>query len=350
MKIVVAIDSYKGSITSLEAGSAIKEGILRSNPKATVEIKPLADGGEGTKDALLEGLHGENRTIEVMGPLRSKVIGEYAIVREKNLAIFEMATASGIALLGEKRNPMNATTYGVGEIIKEAIREGCRNFLIGIGGSATNDGGIGMLQALGYEFLDKEGRSVPLGAQALGMVHRISDCNVIHELKECEFKIACDVTNPLCGELGATYVYGPQKGIKERDKEVVDENMLEYARKVASFTGKDERNSAGAGAAGGLGFAFLSFLNGKLLPGVEVVLEVVGLEESIKNADMVITGEGRIDAQTAMGKGPMGVAQIGKKYGKKVIALAGSIGEGAQVCNKEGLDAFICIQSGPISL
>lgn len=343
MKIVVAIDSLKGSMTSMEAGRAIREGIRNVLPDAEVIVKPLADGGEGTTEALVEGLGGEMAEVRVHGPLETPVDACYGIIRKTGTAIMEMAAAAGIILVGKDRRPLDATTYGVGEMIRDAVEKGCRNFIIGIGGSATNDGGIGMLTALGYEFLDAQGKAVGIGAGALKDVASIRTDHVLPELRECSFKIACDVTNPLCGTNGATYIYGPQKGVTEDLRDELDAAMAGYAQVTKTCIGTDHMESEGAGAAGGLGFAFLSYLHADLQPGIELVLEVVGMEKTMEGADLVFTGEGRLDGQTAMGKAPVGIAKLAKKHGAKVVALAGAVIEGAEKCNDSGIDAFFPI-------
>lgn len=349
MKVVIAIDSLKGSLTSIEAGKAIKEGILNVID-AEVIVKPLADGGEGTTEALVEGLGGEKVEVFVMGPQKDKIKATYGYIEESKTAIIEMAAAAGIMLVGEEKNPMEATTYGVGEMIKDAINRGCRNFIIGIGGSATNDGGIGMLTALGFDFYDNNGNKLGIDAKELGKISIISTENAMSELSECHFKIACDVTNHLCGENGATYIYGPQKGVTEEIKEKLDKDMLHYARVTKKYLNNDYSEASGAGAAGGLGFAFLSYLHGDLQPGIELVIDTVKLEECMKDADYVITGEGCLDKQTAMGKAPVGVAKLAKKYDKTVIALAGSVTDDAIKCNENGIDAYFSILSKVIPL
>ncbi len=349
MKVVVAIDSLKGSLSSIEAGNAIKDGILRV-VDADVVIKPLADGGEGTTEALVEGYKGELIEVEVMGPLQKAVKANYGLIEGK-AAVLEMASASGITLItAEERNPKEATTYGVGQMIKDAISKGCRNFIVGIGGSATNDGGVGMLQALGFEFFDKDGKKVGLGGKVLSEIERISNQNMLSELADCKFKVACDVNNPLCFENGATYIYGPQKGVTEDIKEELDKGMLNYARATEKYIGIDNKNVPGAGAAGGLGFAFISYLNATLTPGIDLILDAIKLEEEVKDADIVITGEGRLDIQSAMGKAPVGVAKLAKKYNKKVIAFAGGVTKDAKICNEKGIDAFFPIVRGVTTL
>ncbi len=350
MKVVVAIDSLKGSLTSIEAGNAIRDGIKKADSTAEVIVRPLADGGEGTMEALVSGLGGELISLQVQGPLEEKVTAQYGYIIETKTAIIEMAAAAGITLVPHDKRPLDATTYGVGELIKDALGRGCRHFIIGIGGSATNDGGIGMLQALGYEFLDESGKQIPTGAKGLSRIAGISDEKRLAELKNCQFQIACDVNNPLCGMQGATYIYGPQKGVTEEMKKSLDEDMLHYGRFAAEFTRRDFIMAEGAGAAGGLGFAFLTFLNGKLQSGIELVMKAVKLEECMRNADFVVTGEGRLDHQTAMGKGPVGVAKLGKKNGAITIALAGSIAPGAEKCNEEGIDSYFPILTQIVTL
>lgn len=344
MKIVISIDSLKGSLTSIEAANAIKKGILSVDNKSDVVIMPLADGGEGTVEALVQGMNGEEKVITVTGPINEKVNATYGILKETNTAIIEMAQASGLPLVtAELRNPLNTTTYGVGEIIKEAIEKGCRNFIVGIGGSATNDCGVGMLQALGFEFYDKNDNLVGLGGKVLNQIKRIKTDNKLKELDECNFKIACDVNNPLYGENGAAYIYGPQKGATKEIVKELDKGLKNFAEVVKKDLGKDIAHIEGAGAAGGLGFGFLGFLNSKLESGIKIILDEIKLEEVVKDADLVITGEGRLDNQTAMGKAPIGVAKLAKKHGAKVIAIAGCTTPDAVKCNEEGIDAYFSI-------
>ncbi|MCI8292011.1 MAG: glycerate kinase [Hespellia sp.] len=351
MKVVIAIDSFKGSLSSVEAGNTIRSAVLSVKPEADVVVKPLADGGEGTTDSLIDGLGGKKVRLTVTGPLGASVSTYYGCLETENTVILEMASAAGIMLVSEEeKNPMRATTLGVGEMIRHAIEQGYRKFIVGIGGSATNDGGIGMLKALGYEFLDENGADAGEGGQALAKIKSIRTKNIHPLLKMCDFQIACDVKNPLCGENGATYIYGPQKGVTETLREPLDQGMRNYARVVTETFSSRFENVEGAGAAGGLGYAFLSFLNGKLTPGIELVLDAVGLETEIKNADVVVTGEGRLDHQTAMGKAPIGVAKLAKKYGAKVVAFAGSVTEDAGACNAEGIDAFFPIVRGITTL
>jgi len=351
MKIVVAIDSLKGSLTSLEAGMAIKQGIGRAIPDADVCVRPLADGGEGTVEALVLGMNGRNVSVTVSGPLGKPVECIYGILEESKTAIVEMSGAAGITLVSEQeRNPLNTTTYGVGEVIKDAIQKGCRHFIVGIGGSATNDGGIGMLQALGYGFLDKNGNQVSFGAKGLKDLAEITDTNVIPELKECTFRVACDVTNPLCGELGCSAIYGPQKGATPSMIMQMDKWLGDYADLATSKFPNANPVYPGTGAAGGMGFAFLTFTNAVLESGIKIILDETRLEDFVKDADIVVTGEGRLDGQTVMGKAPIGVANIAKKYDKLVVAFSGCVTEDAVACNGGGIDAFFPILRGVVTL
>lgn len=351
MKIVVAMDSFKGSVSSVEAGQAVKRGIEKVCD-AQVTVKPIADGGEGTVEALVEGLGGQFADISVTGPLGGKIQARYGLIADGKTAVIEMAEAAGITLVErESLNPWDATTFGVGEMIRAAIEKGCREFIIGIGGSATTDGGVGMLQALGYEFLNAEGQQVSYGIRELDSIRSIKSEKAMKELSACQFLIACDVTNPLCGETGAVYIYGPQKGVKQEEKEVLDQKMVHYGKLTEQHTGKNYMNQEGAGAAGGLGFAFLSYVkNVELRSGISIVLEALKLEEAIKEADLVITGEGRLDGQTAMGKVPIGIAKLAKKYGASVLAFAGGVTEDADACNAEGIDAFFPIVRSVVKL
>lgn len=383
-KILVAVDSFKGSMTSLGAGNAIEKGIKSILPDAEIRVRPVADGGEGTTEALIYGRDGVSRErCSVTGPLGDKITAEYTIydAADGRTAVMEMAAAAGLPLVPEgQRDPMHTTTYGVGEMIRDAVAKGCERFIVGIGGSVTNDGGIGMLQALGFSCLDANGHEVPYGAEGLGVLERIvipgkmlvrknsselavadpvdtpivgtaaisgagavdescvDDDDFASRLSRCTFSIACDVTNPLVGELGCSRVFAPQKGADAETVEIMDGYMKNYADVVErSAEGKSDRNTPGAGAAGGLGYAFLMFLGGKLMPGIDIVLSEIGLEADVEWADTVITGEGRIDAQTMMGKTPLGVAKLAKKHGKYVIAIGGCLGDGAENCVKEGL-------------
>ena len=350
MKAVIAIDSLKGSLTSLQAGSAAAEGIRRVYPDVQIDIFPIADGGEGTVDALVTGLKGKKQTVSAMDPLGRPIVCEYGIL-PNGTAVIEMSCAAGITLITkEERNPLHTTTYGVGEVIRDAIARGCRNFVIGIGGSATNDGGIGMLQALGFGILDAAGKPVSMGGKGLQEITAITTENALPELKQCRFQIACDVTNPLCGSHGCSAVYGPQKGATPEMVAQMDTWLQNYADIVKTVLPHSNQNMPGAGAAGGIGFAFAAFLNGKLVSGIDLILREIDIETHIQTADIVITGEGRLDAQTVMGKAPIGIAKIAKKYQKPVIAFSGCVTDGAKVCNSHGIDAFFPIVKGACTL
>ena len=349
MKIVIAIDSFKGSLSSMQAGEAARDGIKKVYPDADVTVRPIADGGEGTVDALIVGMGGERMRVEVTGPLGTPVIAEYGIFG--TTAVMEMSAAAGITLVpAELRNPMNTTTYGVGEMIIDAVRKGCRNFIIGIGGSATNDGGIGMLQSLGFGILDDNGESVPMGGRGLQKIARITKDGALSELSECTFNIACDVTNPLCGELGCSAIYGPQKGADAEMVRTMDKWLERYAALAKEVLPDSDKDLPGAGAAGGIGFAFSAFLGGVLKNGIGLILSETALEDYVRGADFVITGEGRLDSQTVMGKAPSGVAGIAKKYAIPVLAFSGCVTREANVCNEHGIDAFFPIVRGASTL
>ena len=349
MKAVIAIDSFKGSVDTFEASEAIANGIKKVYKNAQITTLPLADGGEGTVSAIVSARGGRMCQARVSDPLGNKIDASYGMVDKT--AIIEMSSASGLPLVPvERRNPLFTTTYGTGELIRDAIEKGCRNFIIGIGGSATNDGGVGMLMALGFEFLDENGSDVPLGARGLEKIAKINTHSALSVLKECKFEVACDVKNILCGENGCSAVYGPQKGATPEMVKDMDKWLASYAELSKSVLGKDFSSIEGTGAAGGLGFAFVAYLGATLRSGIDIVTEAIGLDECVKSADIVITGEGRMDSQTAMGKAPVGVARIAKKYNKKVIAIAGSITRNAKECNSHGIDAIFPIVKSPCTL
>lgn len=296
MKIVIAMDSFKGSLSSTDAGKAAATGILRAFPAAEITVFPVADGGEGTVDALVSGLNSSYRTVTVSDPLGRSIKAQYGIL-PKRTAVIEMAAASGLPLLSEsERNPMMTTTYGFGEMIADAVHQGCRSFILGIGGSATNDCGIGCLQALGFGFYDKNGKPVSYGAKGLSEIHSITFDRMMPELWDCQFHVACDVTNPLCGENGCSKVFAPQKGADSIMVEEMEQSMQRFAAMVKEYDPNSDADLPGSGAAGGLGFALRTFLNAELKPGIDVVINQTGIEAAIRNADVVVTGEGRLDA------------------------------------------------------
>ena len=347
MKVLVAIDSFKGSLSSLEAGNAVKSGIEKLG--CEVLVKPIADGGEGSVEALADALKARFMDVIVANPLGEKTPARYALKGE--LGILEMASASGLPLIEKsRRNPLKTSTYGFGEMIAHAIAHGARKFIIGIGGSATNDAGMGMLRALGFKFKDANGVELAGAGEDLIKLATIDCTLVLPHLKECEFLIACDVDNPLFGENGAAYIYAPQKGADAAMVKQLDAGLINFASVVSKHLGRELWNSPGAGAAGGLGFGFVSFLNATLKPGIDIITEEIGLERDMQDTELVITGEGRLDFQSSMGKTPCGVAKIAASYGVPVIALAGGISPCAGGCNERGIGAFFCILNEPMSL
>ena len=351
MKFVLIPDSFKGTLSSEQICEIAKEKVEKHFPGAETACVPVADGGEGSVDAFITALGGSKVTVKVKNPYFEDMDSYYGLINEGKTAVIEMAGAAGITQVpDEKRNPLYTTTYGVGEVIKDAIEKGCRRFIVGIGGSATNDGGVGMLQALGYAFLDKDGKQVLPGARGLKDITEITAAYVIPELAECKFRVACDVTNPLCGELGCSSIYGPQKGATPEMIQDMDQWLGAYAELAKERFPKADPKYPGTGAAGGMGFAFLTFTDAVLESGINIVLDETKLEDYIKDADLVITGEGRMDGQTAMGKAPVGVAKLAKKYGKKVIAFAGAVQRDARACNDAGIDAFFPILRGVVTL
>ncbi|MBE7031219.1 MAG: glycerate kinase [Ruminococcaceae bacterium] len=350
-KIVVAIDSFKGSLSTFEAGNAVKEAAIELYKDVDVVISPIADGGEGTVEAIISAVNGKFIRMVVNNPLGKKIEATYGLIPDTKTAIIEMSAAAGITLIKDsERNPMNTTTFGVGEMILDAISKGCRKFVIGIGGSATNDGGVGMLQALGFEFLDEKGTQVLPGAKGLKDIVTIRIDNAVKELKECSFCVACDVKNVLCGDNGCSAIYGPQKGATPEMIKDMDLWLENYAHITKQVIPDSDKNIPGTGAAGGMGFAFLSYLNATLMSGVELVMKETELEKHIKDADIVITGEGRLDGQSYMGKAPVGVAKLAKKYNKQVIAFSGCVTDDAVTCNEHGIDAFFPILRKPCTL
>lgn len=344
MKAVIAIDSFKGSMTSMEAGTAAADAVRSIyGDGAQIVLKPVADGGEGMTEALIEGLGGDFIFTEVRGPLGDSVTARYGVLPDGKTAVMEMAEAAGITLVTEK-DPWNASTYGVGEMIIDAVERGIRTFIMGIGGSATTDGGTGMLKALGVRFLDETGCEIKEGIIDLDRISDIDVSGMLPQLNDCTFRVACDVKNPLYGENGAVYVFGTQKGVKDSEKDAMDYRMVNYANHTKRVTGADHSGDEGAGAAGGLGFAFKSYFPyAELQSGINIALEAIDLESEIADADFVITGEGKLDGQTAMGKVPVGIAKLAKKYDVPVIAFAGCLGDGAELCREEGIDDFFAI-------
>lgn len=351
MRVVIAPDKFKGSLTALEAAAAMARGVARAVPDATIDQVPMADGGEGTTHALVAATGGSIREAQVTGPLGEPVVACFGLLGDGQTAVIEMAAASGLVLVpAEKRNPLIATTRGTGELLLSAIAAGARRVVIGIGGSATNDGGAGLGQALGYRLLDDAGRELDPGGGPLGRLARIDASGRRRELDGVEVAVACDVTNPLCGPAGASAVYGPQKGASPPMVETLDRNLHHFATIVARDLGADIKDQPGSGAAGGLGGGLVAFANGQLEPGVNLIITAVNLANRLENADLCLTGEGAIDAQSAFGKTAVGVGRLARSLDCPVMALAGSIGPGAEAVIEQGIDACFSICPGPISL
>ncbi len=351
MKIVIAPDSFKESLTALEVANAIEEGLKEVLPNSQLVKVPMADGGEGTVQSLVDATGGRIATVTVTGPLGNRVEASYGLLGDGKTAAIEMASASGIQLVPiNKRNPMLTTTWGTGELIKVALDIGVEKVIIGIGGSATNDGGAGMLQALGVNLLDEAGNQIPRGGAGLEKLTRIDLTSIDRRLQEINLVVACDVDNPLTGPSGASAIYGPQKGATQEQIVQLDRNLAHYAAIIRRDLGKDIEEIPGAGAAGGLGAGFLAFLSAELKRGGDLVIEATKLEDALRDADLVITGEGGINHQTVHGKTPICVAKIAKKYGVPVIAIAGSLSGDYKDLYNHGIDAIFSIVSGIMSL
>ncbi|GAA5101006.1 glycerate kinase [Wohlfahrtiimonas larvae] len=351
MHIVIAPDSFKESLSALEIANIVEQGFQSVFPEATFSKIPVADGGEGTLQAIVDAKDGRLVAVEVNDPLQRKVTAHYGLIDNDSVAIIEMATASGLTLLStHERNPLITTTYGTGELIRHALDHGAKKIILAIGGSATNDGGTGMLQALGAQFLDHNQQPLSAGGAALQQLHTIDLSNFDARIQECEFEIACDVDNPLVGERGASAIFGPQKGATEENVQTLDSALDHYADIATTLFNEDHRFARGAGAAGGMGFAALAFLKGQLKPGIRIVIDIVNLADAVKNADLVITGEGKIDRQTIFGKTPIGVAKTAKKFGKPVIGIAGSLGHDAHYVHDHGIDTVFTVTQRPETL
>ena len=351
MKVVAAIDSFKGSMTSLEVAAAFEKGVKKVYKDAEFIKIPLADGGEGTVKALIDNLDGKMVNIKVKDPLMRDIDSFYGISGDGKTAVIEMAAASGLPLLSpDERNPLKATTFGTGELIKDALEKGCREFIIGIGGSATNDAGTGMLSALGYIFLDENGNELEPNGENLINIKSFKDDKVMKEVSEAKFLIACDVDNPFYGTNGAAHVYGKQKGATGDIIKILDDGMRNFSNVIEKIKKTDISNISGSGAAGGLGGAFTAFFNSELKPGIDIITEKIELENEINGSDYVITGEGRIDFQSAMGKTPSGVAKLAKKYGIPVIAIGGSVDDEIGNIYDCGITAAFSIIDSPMTL
>ncbi len=342
-KIVIAPDSFKGNLTSLEVAESIEKGIKRVLPKVKCIKVPMADGGEGTVQSMIDAANGKLVKKRVKGPAGKLVIARYGWIASKETAVIEMAEASGLPLVsGRDKNPIKTTTYGTGQLILDAINKGAQKIIIGIGGSATNDGGVGMAQALGVKFINANGRAIKeLGSGGmLSKIDRIDMTNLDTRINSTEIVVACDVENPLCGKKGASHVFGPQKGATPKMVETLDKNLRHLSKLLKRDVKKDVGRMPGAGAAGGLGAGLVAFANAKLESGIDIVLNATELSKQIKGADLVITGEGKIDFQTAFGKTPSGVAKAAKKYNVPILAIGGALADDAKKVFAHGIDAL----------
>ncbi|MCY6356352.1 glycerate kinase family protein [Clostridium sp. ZS2-4] len=347
-KIIISPDSFKGTMSSIEVCNIIEQGIENIFPNTEVVKIPIADGGEGTVDAFLTAMGGEKIKVKVKGPLFEELEAFYGILPDKETAVIEMAAASGITLVEDRKNPLLTTTYGTGQLIFDALNRGCSKIIIGIGGSATNDGGIGMAAALGAKFLDKENKEIDLNGGGLEKLESIDTSGIDKRIKNCTIVAACDVDNPLYGPTGSAYVFAPQKGADERMVKILDENLKNFAGRVRRDLEIDVQDIPGSGAAGGLGAGLVAFAGAKLQPGIKIVLDVVKYDEIISNADLIITGEGKIDGQSLRGKVPVGIAEKASKYHIPVIAIVGAVGDEAEKVYERGITAIFSTNLQPI--
>ncbi|WP_216082007.1 glycerate kinase [Citrobacter sp. MGH 55] len=344
MKIVIAPDSFKESLSAMQVATAIEQGFREIYPDAQYVKLPMADGGEGTVESMVEATEGHYHFIDVTGPLGTPVQARWGMLGDGKTAVIEMAAASGLHHVPpEHRNPLLTTSYGTGELILAALDQGVEHIILGIGGSATNDGGAGMLQALGIDLLDENGDALPEGGGALSKLATIDTSHADPRLKTVSITVACDVNNPLCGPTGASAIFGPQKGATEAMVAALDGALAVYGKRLQEFTGRDVMNAPGAGAAGGMGAALLGLLGADLKPGVEIVINALQLDRLVADASLVITGEGRLDSQSICGKTPIGVARCAKRYQKPVIALAGGLTQDHQIVHEHGLDAVFSV-------
>ncbi len=351
MRIILAPDSFKGSLTAKEACRAMRRGIEKVLPTAEIVEMPMADGGEGTVQSLVDATGGRIMEKEVLNPLGRKVSAQYGILGAGETAVIEMAAASGLYLISKsERNPLVTSTFGTGELIADALEKGCRNFILGIGGSATNDGGAGMAQALGARFIDAQGRELSPGGGALRKLEKIDLSDLDPRIAESRFTAACDVRNPLCGPRGASFVFGMQKGATTAMLIELDDALKHYAEKIKEFMGLDVCDIPGAGAAGGLGAGMLAFMGAELKPGVEIVIDIVGLKKKLIGATIVLTGEGQCDAQSSEGKVPYGVGISAKEYGIPCVVIAGTIGHGAERLYEYGVTSIFSFIDRPLIL
>jgi len=344
MNILIAPDSFKETLEAKEVANSIEKSLQKVFPNANIEKVPLADGGEGTVKTLVDSNNGELIKKRAQDPLGRTICSYYGVINNGKTAIIEMATASGLELLTEEeKNPLITSTYGFGELINHALQRGVKEFILGLGGSATNDAGVGMLQALGAKFYNKQNQEISKNAKEIDQITRMDISNLEKKFKDITINVACDVTNPLCGENGASYIFGKQKGADEKMIKQLDSKLANFAKLCEKTFNKTTKNIEGTGAAGGVGFALVTFLNANLQSGIELIMNSVKIEEKIQKADLIITGEGKMDKQSIQGKTPIGVAKLSKKYDKKVIAIAGCVDEGYEIVLEHGIDAvFDC--------
>ncbi len=348
MKIILAPDKFKGSLSAPRAARAMARGVLAACPAATLDLVPVADGGEGTVEALVAATGGTFREATVTGPLGEAVVARFGLLGDGTTAVLEMASASGLVLVPHgQRDPLRATTRGTGELLRAALDLGARSIIVGIGGSATNDGGAGLAQALGARLLDAEGEELPPGGAALARLAKIDATSLDPRLASTEIRVACDVSNPLCGPSGASAVYGPQKGATPDMVARLDVALDHFARIIARDMGREVADLPGAGAAGGLGAGLVAFAGGRLTPGIDLVIDTLGLRDRLRGADLCLTGEGCLDASSAFGKTAVGVARLARELGVPCLALAGMIGDGAEAVLNRGIDAYASIAPGP---
>lgn len=351
MKVLISPDSFKGSLSASEAAFRIERGISKVLTNAKLIKLPLSDGGEGLVDALVSAMGGQTLSAEVTGPLGGKVKAYWGLLEDGKTAVIEMASASGLPLVPEAdRNPAITTTYGTGELIKTALQHGCQKLIVGIGGSATNDGGSGMVQALGAKLLDKNNEEISYGGKALSLLHKIDLTFLDPRFKDTEVLVACDVINPLTGPQGASQVYGPQKGANAGLIEELDQSLRNFARVIAQDLNVEVEEIPGAGAAGGLGAGLMAFLNAKLVPGIELVMEQVNFKEKLQDCDLVFTGEGKLDQQSVYGKVPVGVARWAHQSNVPVVVLAGEIADNLEFLHEEGITSCFSITNRPMTL
>jgi len=351
MKIIIAPQAFKGSISAIKVAEAMSEGALKMLPKAKIVICPVADGGDGTLETLVDISNGEINKCSVRNPMGKIIEAEWGAMGDGKTAVIEMARSSGLALLDPKKlNPLKASTYGLGELIQDALNKGFKKFIIGIGGSATNDAGAGMAQALGVKLLDDKGVEIAPGGINLMNLSTIDMSGIDERILDSDFQIACDVTNPLTGPEGASEVYGPQKGATRKMIDDLDASLQHFNEIVIKTFNKDLSKVPGAGAAGGLGAGMIAFTDATLRTGIDIVLDAVELNEKIANADLVITGEGAMDFQTIYDKAPIGVAKIAKRYGIPTIGISGMLGKNYQIVHEHGIDAAVSIVTGPMTL